>query len=194
MRKPVRSSILPAAGGLLVALFLLSATGFASLAAEAPLPPKKPAPPAGAAPGQAEQFGNWILTCPDASGAANCILMQQLTEALSRNVVFVWMMQYDNSGNLMSVFRTPSGVFIKPGLEITMDSSKQNLRVDFERCDPGQCQAVFSIPGDLLRQISTAKALSVAISLTSGQKVDVPMRMDGFSGAVAALAQKSRHE
>lgn len=192
MRKPVRPSIRLAVAGLLLSLFLLPASGFGS-AAEAPLPPKKPAA-APAAPGQSEQFGNWVLTCPDPSTKANCILMQQLTEALSRNVVFVWLMQYDNSGNLMSVFRTPSGVFIKPGLEITMDSAKQNLRVDFERCDPGQCQAVFSIPGDLLQQISTAKALSVAISLTSGQKVDVPIKMDGFSGAVAALATKSRHE
>jgi invasion protein IalB len=90
----------------------------------------------------------------------------------------------------MSVFRTPSGVFIKPGLQIRMDSSKQGLKVDFERCDPGQCQAIFSIPGDLLKQISAAKTLSVSLALTSGQTVEVPLKMDGFAGAIAALAQK----
>jgi invasion protein IalB len=176
------------ATGALFGLLLLSADMGSGLAAQ-PSPPQKPA---AGAPGPAQQFGSWVMTCP--GGKANCILMQQLSETLSRNVVFVWLMQYDDAGNLMSVFRTPSGVFIKPGLQIKMDSSDQALRVDFERCDPGQCQAVFSIPGDLLKRLSAAKTLSVALALTSGQTVNVPLKMDGFSAAVAALAQKSRHE
>jgi invasion protein IalB len=193
MRKPSFLRVRPLAAGALLALGLVAAPLAGAMAVEAPTPPPKPASLASDS-GQPQQFGSWVITCPGAQAKANCVLMQQLTETLSRNVVFVWLLQYDNAGNLMSVFRTPSGVFIKPGLEIKMDTSKQNLRVDFERCDPGQCQAVFSIPGDLLRQLSSAKALSVAISLTSGQTVDVPLKMDGFSGAVAALAQQSRHD
>jgi hypothetical protein len=45
-----------------------------------------------------------------------------------------------------------------------------------------------------LKQISAAKSLSVSLALTSGQTVDVPLKMDGFSGAVAALAGQSPHE
>jgi invasion protein IalB len=189
MRKEWSATVRALAAGTVVASGLLLASPQSGVAAQTPSPPPKPEAAAGPA---GQQFGNWVLTCP--GGKANCILMQQLTEALSRNVVFVWLMQYDNAGNLMSVFRTPSGVFIKPGLQIKMDSSDQNLKVDFERCDPGQCQAVFSIPGNLLKQISAAKTLSVSLALTSGQTVDVPLKMDGFSGAVAALAQQSRHE
>jgi invasion protein IalB len=188
MRKPRSLLVRPALAGTFFALMAAIAAPGSGVAAQAPTPPAKPT----AAAGQPQQFGNWVITCP--GGKANCILMQQLTEALSRNVVFVWLLQYDNAGNLMSVFRTPSGVFIKPGVQIKMDTAQQSLKVDFERCDPGQCQAVFSIPGDLLKQISAAKSLSVSLALTSGQTVDVPLKMDGFSGAVAALAEQSPHE
>jgi invasion protein IalB len=183
----MRSQLLPGARSLAIRalLALLLPLGIGGALAAQPSPPERPA---AGAPGSAQQFGSWVMTCP--GGKANCILMQQLTETLSRNVVFVWLLQYDNTGNLMSVFRTPSGVFIKPGLQIRMDSSKQGLKVDFERCDPGQCQAIFSIPGDLLKQISAAKTLSVSLALTSGQTVEVPLKMDGFAGAIAALAQK----
>lgn len=189
MRKSWFAAVPSFATGAALALSAILAGSSGAGAAQPPTPPAKPA---AAAAGQPQQFGNWVITCPGQN--ANCILMQQLSETLSRNVVFVWLLQYDNSGNLMSVFRTPSGVFIKPGLQIKMDSAGQNLKVDYERCDPGQCQAVFSIPADLLKQISAAKSLSVSLALTSGQTVDVPMKMDGFSGAVAALAQQSRHE
>jgi invasion protein IalB len=184
----MRSQSLPGARSLAIRALLgllLFPAGIGGIHAAQPSPPQKPV---AGGPGSVQQFGSWVMTCP--GGKANCILMQQLSETLSRNVVFVWLLQYDDSGNLMSVFRTPSGVFIKPGLQIRMDSSKQSLKVDFERCDPGQCQAVFSIPGDLLKQISAAKTLSVSLALTTGQTVDVALKMDGFSGAIAALSQK----
>ena len=175
---------------------LILATIFTSAAAQTPTPAPEPAPaPAphgetGVIAGQ--RFGAWVLACPSSQQAkAACFLVQNVHEALSRKVVFVWLIQYDDQGRLLGAFRLPSGVFVNRGLIMKTDPKSDGLRVEYTRCDPAECQAVFSITDDLAKQLGATKAVTVAVSLTSGQTVNVELNMDGFAAALAAWAGKS---
>ena len=175
---------------------LILATIFTSAAAQTPTPAPEPAP-APAPQGETgviagQRFGAWVLACPSSQQAkAACFLVQNVHEALSRKVVFVWLIQYDDQGRLLGAFRLPSGVFVNRGLIMKTDPKSDGLRVEYTRCDPAECQAVFSITDDLAKQLGATKAVTVAVSLTSGQTVNVELNMDGFAAALAALAGKS---
>jgi invasion protein IalB len=178
----------------------LAAIAFASSAlGQTATPAPKPVAPPAAGPdapppaqGTGQRFGAWILVCPAPDQKAACFLLQQVSEALSRKVVFVWLIQYDDKGQLLAAFKLPSGVFVNRGLILKTDPKADGLRVEYTFCDPGECQATFSINNDLAKQLSAAKAVTVAIALTSGKTADVELGMDGFAGALAALATKSK--
>ena len=115
-----------------------------------------------------------------------------MSEALSRKVVFVWLVQYDDKGQLLGAFRLPSGVFVNRGLIVKPDATGDGLKVEYTRCDPAECQAIFSITNEVAKQLSGAKTVSVAIALTSGKTVDVDLDMTGFAGALSALTAKAK--
>jgi invasion protein IalB len=177
--------------GLVLAMIFTSAV-MAQTPAPAPEPAPAPAPDGqtGAIAGQ--RFGAWVLACPAPGQAkAACFLVQNVSEALSRKVVFVWLIQYDDQGQLLGAFRLPSGVFVNRGLIMKTDPKSDGLRVEYTRCDPDECQAVFSITNDLAKQLSATKAVTIVIALTSGQTAEVEMNMDGFTAALTALTAKS---
>jgi invasion protein IalB len=177
------------------ALLLVSLLASAAAQAQTPNPPERPAnPPASpAAPGGTEQrFGSWVLGCPStAAQGAPCVLVQEVSETLSRKVVFVWLVQYDKSGSLLGAFRLPTGVFVDRGLVMKMDDKGDGLKVNYTRCDPGECQAVFTISDSLVKQISAAKVVRVEIALTNGRTANVQLDMGGFPSALAALKAKN---
>jgi invasion protein IalB len=182
-------------GKLVVGAALAAALALVPLAAGAqtPSPPQKPGGAAPSAPpGGGQQFGAWVLGCPapDAAAKAPCVLIQQISETLSRKVVFVWLMQYGQDGNLLGAFRLPSGVFVDRGLVMKMDGKGEGLKVAYTRCDPAECQAVFTISDKLVDQLSNAKAVHVAIALTNGRTADVQLDMTGFPAALAALTAR----
>ncbi|HZP19894.1 MAG TPA: invasion associated locus B family protein [Bauldia sp.] len=179
------------AAAVLVASFGLPP---AAEAATAPTPPVKAAPPAPAtgpvgSPTQ-QKFGSWTFACPAADVAARvgCVILQQISEPLSRRVVFVAMLQYDQKGQLMGAFRVPPGVFINRGIVIKSAPDAEGARVEYERCDQRECQAVFPVTKDMVKQWSAAKSATVTLALTSGKNADVDLPLDGFSGAVQALS------
>ena len=177
--------------GLVLAVISMSA---AMAQTPAPTPESTPSPAPQGETGviAGQRFGAWVLACPSSQQAkAACFLVQNVHEALSRKVVFVWLIQYDDQGRLLGAFRLPSGVFVNRGLIMKTDPKSNGLRVEYTRCDPAECQAVFSITDDLAKQLGATKAVTVAVSLTSGQTVNVELNMDGFAAALAALAGKS---
>ncbi len=186
--------------GVILAAAIAIAIAPAGGHAQTPAPPQKPAAPAKPAPaapqgpGTGERFGAWVLGCP-AAGAnpkAGCVLVQQISETLSRKVVFVWLIQYDEHGQLLGAFRLPTGVFVNRGLVMKPDGKGDGLRVEYTRCDPNECQAIFSLSADLTKQLAGAKAVTVEIALTNGNTASVQLDMDGFAGALAALAARAK--
>jgi len=108
----------------------LAAIAFASSAlGQTATPAAKPVAPPAAGPdapppaqGTGQRFGAWILACPPPEQSkAGCLLAQEVSEALSRKVVFVWLIQYDDKGQLLGAFRLPTGVFVNRGLILKTD-------------------------------------------------------------------------
>jgi invasion protein IalB len=160
---------------------------------QTPAPPQKPSTPAAPpAQGTTQSFGSWALACPPPGGNGRCFLIQQVSETLSRKVVFVWLIQYDDKGQLLGAFRLPSGVFVNKGLIMKTDSKSEGLRVEYTRCDPAECQAVFSISAELAKQFVAAKSVTVDVALTSGRVANVQLGMEGFAAAMNALASRGK--
>jgi invasion protein IalB len=142
--------------------------------------------------GTGQRFGAWVLACPPPDQSkAGCLLAQEISEHVSNKVVFVWLIQYDDKGQLLGAFRLPIGVFVNRGLIMKADPKTDGLRVEYTRCDPGECQAVFSITDDLAKQLTSAKVVTVTIALTSGKTTDIELSMAGFADALNALIAKS---
>lgn len=114
-------------------------------------------------------------------------MFQQVSEALSRKVVFIWLIQYNEKGELIGAFTLPSGVFIKPGIVVKGGNEKPSVRVDYTRCDPAECQAIFPMGPKFVQQFSSAKTVSIDISLTNGNTASVGLDMTGFGAALSAL-------
>ena len=166
--------------------FLRRVTG-AGLAALLALSAGLPASAQTPAPDATRQFGQWVFGCQGAPSKSTCVIVQTIHETLSRSTVFVWLVRYDEQGNLVAYFRTPTGVYTSRGILMQLDSAPA-LRVDYERCEPSGCQAVFSIGADLQKQLAAAKEVVATLALTSGQGAGVRLSMDGFADALAALA------
>jgi invasion protein IalB len=165
-------------------------------AAEDPESPPVPKPspaqkPAASAKAGTQKFGNWVLLCQDAAQMTRktCFVAQQIAEELSKQVVFAWRLQYDDQGNLASIFRTPTGVFVNRGIVLKLGDATEGLKVGYQLCDERKCQAVANVPAEILKSLSAAKTVSAALALTSGKTANVNINMAGFPAAMAALAK-----
>lgn len=181
---------------LAVVVSVMALVGTWALGQDAPAPQAKPSVqkqqdqaasrPAPAQTAEAKQFGGWTVTCP-ANAGNRCVMFQQVSEALSRKVVFIWLIQYNEKGELVGAFTLPSGVFIKPGIVVKGGSEKPSVRVDYTRCDQAECQAIFPMSPKFVQQVSSAKTVSIDIALTNGNTASVGLDMTGFDAALSAL-------
>ncbi|HZP19895.1 MAG TPA: invasion associated locus B family protein [Bauldia sp.] len=139
-----------------------------------------------APPTVSKRFGQWLFVCQGGNDRGHCALLQTVSETLSRTTVFGWIIRYDGP-NLISNFRTPTGIFVNKGIQIKIDDG-QPLHIGFERCEARECQALFSITDDFSKQLAAAKQMVVTLALTSGKSADVNLPLDGYAEALAALA------
>jgi len=163
--------------GLAFALVLGAAVGDRAEAQTGTTPPA----PTG------KRFGHWVMGCRGGNDRAHCVLLQSITEALSRTTVFAWLVRYDKDGKLISYFTMPTGVLVNKGVTMKIDDG-QPLRVEYERCGPRECRALFAIANDFAKQLASAKQVIATVALDNGNPADVVLSLDGYADGVAALS------
>lgn len=176
------------AAGLLLAPSLLAGVP-AALAQTAPAAP--PAPNAAKAPVRTETtvFDNWVVTCRSSieKGAKKtCVASMKVTESKSKKTVLLWQIGQDKAGVPTYLLRTPLGVRLKDGVQITIGKGKPR-KVDYASCGRGGCEAIGPFEDAFGKELTTAKDVVASFVLSNGQTVKVTLPMAGIDKALPAL-------
>jgi invasion protein IalB len=102
--------------------------------------PATPATPGATGPVRTETttFDNWTLTCRapvDGSAPKSCYGDLKLIDKDRQTTMLSWIVGRDPQGRLMSVLQTPTGVSIKPGVQLTFGAGTTRT-LPYVLCEP----------------------------------------------------------
>jgi invasion protein IalB len=151
-------------------------------------------PPRPAGPQRIETviYDSWRVICRDivgVKGKKNCSAMLQVVEPKQKQVVFTWVLGYDNKGTLTAVFQTPVGVQLLRGLELKLGTA-QARKVSFITCSSRVCEAVTPLNAVLLKEAMSAPTAVATAYAMNGRGVQFNINMKGFDKAIEALQQR----
>lgn len=135
------------------------------------------------------QYGDWQVVCkPPPPGAKNevCALVQSVTAEDRNNVgLTVYFQKFSNGTRVLRVF-APLGVLLPPGLGLKIDN-KDVGNAPFLRCHTFACYAQVVVEDPLINQLKTGKQAVFIIFQTEEAGIGIPISLNGFDKAVAAL-------
>lgn len=135
------------------------------------------------------QHGDWQVVCkPPPPGAKNeaCALVQSVTAEDRNNVgLTVYFQKFTNGTRVLRVF-APLGVLLPPGLGLKIDD-KDVGNAPFLRCHNFACYAQVVAEDKLVDQLKTGKQAVFIIFQTEEAGIGIPISLEGFTQALAAL-------
>ena len=135
------------------------------------------------------QFESWTLICQeklDKSGKKSCAALSRVVEPKSKQVVFVWRLDFDRDGRLIARMQTPTGVRLQSGVEIRLGKADPR-RFMFTLCDAQACLAEAVIEDPLLKEALSAPEGTATVMLRDGRGLQFKWSMKGFDKALASL-------
>ena len=137
---------------------------------------------------ETQQFEDWTLRCEPESEtqARTCRMDQRVAAQDGTRVLRVLAGRFGSEKILGAVIFVPIGVRLPPGLGIQVDDRRMR-RYPFEICQPKNCQARVVLDGDLLEDFKAGLTGLVKFQTASGQVLNVPLSLKGFSAALQAL-------
>ncbi len=192
----IRTTVLLAACAMVIAA-ASAEPGKAKLPSNAPSPKvggTAIAPPAAKATEEARQahsargavFGSWQVICGEAQSldpAQRCRIAQSvLSERGDQRVLLVRV--YGKPSTMM--VSTPHSIFLKPGLSYQAEEGPQRF-APFETCNEEGCHLGVQLDDDLLAEMRGAKRLLFSFFDGAAHRVTLPLSLDGFGEAYAAL-------
>lgn len=188
---PRRHAALPNVRRIIVRLPALAALVFA-MAASAPAQEAKV--PDNKNPEMADgtikaQHGDWQVVCkPPPAGAKNevCALVQSVTAEDRPNVgLTVYFQKFSQGMRVLRVF-APVGVLLPPGIGLKIDDVDVG-HAPFLRCHTFACYAQVTLDDKLIGQFSGGKTAIFIIFQSEEAGIGIPLSLNGFSQALAAL-------
>ena len=135
------------------------------------------------------QHGDWQVVCkPPPAGSAKevCALVQSVTAEDRSNVgLTIYFQKFSNGTRVLRVF-APLGVLLPPGLGLKIDD-KDVGHAPFLRCHTFACYAQVVVEDPLINQLKTGKQAVFIIFQTEEAGIGIPISLNGFDKAVAAL-------
>lgn len=185
-----RPALLSGLASLIAALITLTAVSAAGLAQTGGAPQRLQNPPQNPEGGTVKaQHGDWQVVCkPPPPGAKNevCALVQSVTAEDRNNVgLTVYFQKFSNGTRVLRVF-APLGVLLPPGLGLKIDG-KDVGNAPFLRCHTFACYAQVVVEEPLVAQLKTGKQAVFIIFQTEEAGIGIPISLNGFDKAVAAL-------
>lgn len=176
------SCILRAVRSVLIALLALAASNFSIGPAQAQ---------DGAQDGKVRsQHGDWQIVCkppPPGSSQEVCAIVQSVTAEDRNNVgLTVYFQRFSNGSQVLRVF-APLGILLPPGLGLKIDGTDIG-NAPFLRCHTFACYAQVTVEDKLVNQLSAGKTAIFVIFQTEEAGIGIPISLNGFGEAVAALA------
>lgn len=135
------------------------------------------------------QHGDWQIVCKDPPAGAKagvCALVQSVTAEDRNNIgLTVYFQKFSNGTRVLRVF-APLGVLLPPGLGLKIDD-KDVGHAPFLRCHNFACYAQVVVEEALIEQLKTGKTAIFIIFQTEEAGIGIPISLNGFSEALAAL-------
>jgi invasion protein IalB len=135
------------------------------------------------------QHGDWQVVCkPPPAGAKNevCALVQSVTAEDRPNVgLTVYFQKFSQGMRVLRVF-APVGVLLPPGIGLKIDDIDVG-HAPFLRCHTFACYAQVTLDDNLINQFSNGKTAIFIIFQTEEAGIGIPLSLNGFSQALAAL-------
>jgi invasion protein IalB len=179
-----RSGCLPAG---LAARWFLAAAALGLCAIITPAAAQAPVNPEGGT--VKAQHGDWQVVCkPPAAGQKNetCALVQSVTAEDRSNVgLTVYFQKFTNGTRVLRIF-APLGVLLPPGLGLKIDNQDVG-NAPFLRCHTFACYAQVVVEEKLINQLRTGKQAVFIIFQTEEAGIGIPISLNGFEKAAAAL-------
>ena len=162
---------------------------FAQTAPAAPAGQAAPAAPKAPVRTETTTFDNWVVTCRvslEKGAKKSCVASLKVTESKSKKTVLLWQIGQDKAGAPTYLVRTPLGVRLKDGVQITIAKGKPR-KVDYASCSSGGCEAIGPFDDAFGKELLTAKEVVASFVLSNGQTVNVTLPMAGIAQALPAL-------
>ena len=135
------------------------------------------------------QHGDWQVVCkPPPAGAKNevCALVQSVTAEDRENVgLTVYFQKFSTGIRVLRVF-APLGVLLPPGIGLKIDDQDVG-HAPFLRCHSFACYAQVTVEDKLIEQLKGGKTAIFIIFQTEEAGIVIPMSLNGFGEALAAL-------
>ena len=130
-------------------------------------------------------YGDWKLSCPPRSAAAECALTQDIMQGgTGVTLVHLQLVRGDNARRLLMV--VPHGVLLKPGLGVVIGNAP--LRVlQYQTCDGVGCLAYLPLDPPTLNALQEADAGRIVVVWRDGKDVAFPYSLHGFAKGVSAF-------
>ncbi len=135
-----------------------------------------------------QSFGDWKLDCGvnARTSKKQCTIAQQLTDDVSKSVIFAWLIGNDGEGNLVAVWQTPTGVLVNRGVVIDV-GAEQPIAVPYTSCITGRCEAIANLAPDFIRALETATKATATVYTVTGQGMTFTLSVNGLAAAIDAV-------
>lgn len=139
-------------------------------------------------------FGSWTLRCSAEAGAAkqDCMMFQNLVLKTGGQPVLQFGIGIAPPDNLPTVLVSlPLGIALPPGITIQIDAATP-ATFPVERCEPDGCRAGMKLRQVTVNQLGHGHQLHITFYDGSRKPIKVPLSLDGFGAAFAALTAAQR--
>lgn len=177
--------------GAAVLALAASCTAFAQTPpAQTPPPGKSGQPLVSPRPGSSvkAQFGDWKHECSKPPGSKNelCAITQDVSDESNSDIgVSVHVQKLAGGESILRVI-APLGVLLTHNLAVKVDGDYLG-EAPFLRCYVLGCQAQIEIDEKFRTRLSGGKTMLLVIHRTTEQGVGIPISLNGFVQAFAAL-------
>ena len=137
---------------------------------------------------QAEEIGDWIVTCSDVTNEEatinRCFMEQKLSLTDSNVLVARYSIGYfaDNSEHPVLNLTLPLGILLKPGGALQLDDKKP-IPFQYDLCDTNGCWGRFTLGPQAIVDLLAAERAVVFFIDSSGKTSSLPIRLNGFADA-----------
>lgn len=139
-------------------------------------------------------FGTWSTRCEkNAEGAEQCHAFVDVRIGENKQSIAYIGIGYspkdtdeDGKQDLFMFAITPLGTFLPAGIGWNVDD-KEKFSQQFLYCLPGGCQTEILLTKERLDAIKNGTEMKIAFRLVGKGDVNVPMKLDGVSKAIAAI-------
>lgn len=151
--------------------------------------PAAPAQPSAPVRTETIVYDNWVVTCRDTVGKSskrNCSATMQISNKKTRQSLFVWQIGQDSDGKPVFAVRTPLGVKVQDGVQLSVGNGKPR-KVDFVLCEQRGCDARGPFDDGFAKELVAGNEATAAFVLANGKTVNLKLPLTGIDKALPAL-------